>query len=165
MVLGLRMVIEKAWEYNQRVYFAIIDIQRAFDSVPREKVWGCMKERYSIIGHLKKATKKFYYHCVCSIKTANISVKWFQVKTRVKQGSVLSTLLFIAYMEIVMEDFKKGREEDYRNRIIAYADGIADWSTNREDIIENIKRFGHLSSVHHTIYVALEKGGNIKTTS
>ena len=118
------MVMERAWEYNQSLYIAFIDFQKAFDSVPREEVWRCLEERYGVKGRLKSAVKSLYQFCVCSVRTTQGSQKWFPVKTGVKQGSVLSPLLFIAYMETVIEDFKEGRE-DYKNRIMVYADDIA----------------------------------------
>ena len=63
------------------------------------------------------------------------------MKTGIKQRSVLSPLLFIAYIETVIEDFKEGKEEDYKNRIMVYADDITEWSTNREEIEEDIIRW------------------------
>ena len=88
----------------------------------------------------RKAKEGSYQSCVCSVKTTQGSEKWFPVKTEVKQGTVLSRLLFLAYIETVIEDFKEGRE-DYKNRIIVYADGIAEWSTNQEEIEEDLTRW------------------------
>lgn len=48
----------------------------------------------------------------------------------------MSPLLFIAYQKTVIEDFKGDRHKNYKNRIMAYADGIAEYSVNREKIKE-----------------------------
>ena len=61
LTFGLGMVIEKAWEYNQSLYIAFIDLQKAFNSIPREEVWRCMEERYGVRGRLKRAIKSLYY--------------------------------------------------------------------------------------------------------
>ncbi len=63
------------------------------------------------------------------------------MKTGVKQGSVLSPLLFITYMDAVLENFREGREEEYKNRIVAYAADTVEWSTDREGIEEDIRRW------------------------
>ena len=74
---------------------------------------------------LKRAVKSLYQSCVCTVITTQGSIKWFPVKTGVKQGSVLSLLLFIAYMKTVIENLKEVRE-DYKNRMMVYADDIAE---------------------------------------
>ena len=43
-------------------------------------------------------------------------------------------------METVIEDFKESRE-DYKNRIMVYADDIAEWSTTQEEIEEDLTRW------------------------
>ena len=38
MIRALRLVIEKHWEYNQPLFIAFVDLEKAFDRVPREKL-------------------------------------------------------------------------------------------------------------------------------
>ncbi len=35
----------------------------------------------------------------------------------------------------------EGKEEEYKNRILAYADDTAEWSADREEIEEDIRRW------------------------
>ena len=44
MIWALRLVIEKHWEYNQPLFIAFLDLEKAFDRVPREKLWMAMAE-------------------------------------------------------------------------------------------------------------------------
>ena len=41
LIFGLRIVMEKSWDFNQSLYIAFIDLQKAFDSIPRERLWEC----------------------------------------------------------------------------------------------------------------------------
>ena len=43
-------------------------------------------------------------------------------------------------MEKVTEDFKESRD-DYKNRIMVYADDTTEWNTNREEIEEELTRW------------------------
>ena len=70
LTFGLQMVIEKAFEYNQSLYKAFINLQKAFDSIPHEEVWRCMEEVYGAKGRLKRVVKSLYQSCVCSVRTA-----------------------------------------------------------------------------------------------
>ncbi len=65
LIFGFKMVVERSWEYNQSLYIAFIDLQKAFDSIPREK---CMEERYGVTEKLKEAIKSLYDPCLCSAR-------------------------------------------------------------------------------------------------
>lgn len=42
MVFTLRRIMDKHWEYNKPLYIAFIDLEKAFDSVPRTKLWNTL---------------------------------------------------------------------------------------------------------------------------
>ena len=45
----MKMILEKTWEYNDRTYLAFLDLKKAFDRVPRKKLWKAMeKAEYGI---------------------------------------------------------------------------------------------------------------------
>ena len=48
LIFALRIIIEKSWEYNKPAYIAFIDLEKAFDSVPRKKLWRCLEEKYNV---------------------------------------------------------------------------------------------------------------------
>ena len=91
---------------------------KAFDSVPREMLWRLVEERYRVAGRLKKVIKSLYDPCMCSVRAMAWSERWFRVKLGVKDGSVLSLLLFIPYMNDVGTDFKQDREENYIGQLL-----------------------------------------------
>src|SRR5678815_2313497 len=103
LLFTLRIVMEKMLEYGKSFYVAFIDLQKAFGSVPRERLWRVMGENYGVSGRLKKTIMSMYENCSCNIRTESENDIWFEVKTGVKQGIVLSPILFILYLDAADE--------------------------------------------------------------
>ena len=129
MIFSIRQLMEKAWEYNQKLYMIFIDLQKAFDSVPRKRLWNCLLE-YGINGQLLKAIKSTYSPCVSKVNTDYRNDKWFEITSGVKQGSILSPLLFITYMDKIMK--RVNIHQDTPMKTLAYADDICHWETSKE---------------------------------
>ena len=68
------------------------------------------------------------------------SITWFSIESGVKQGSVISPLLFIAYMDEVTTRFNEGYVQRGEGDIMIYADDIAVWSDNRQGVVEALER-------------------------
>ena len=74
-----------------------MDLEKAFDRVPREKMWKVIEET-GISSSLLTAIKSTYK----DQKSAIIrDTNYFHINTGVRQGSVLSQLLFIIYLNHV----------------------------------------------------------------
>ncbi|TWW71179.1 hypothetical protein D4764_17G0006620 [Takifugu flavidus] len=55
----LGRVFEGAWEFAQPVHMCFLDLEKAFDRVPREVLWGVLRE-YGVSGPLIRAVRSLY---------------------------------------------------------------------------------------------------------
>ncbi|MHB9337741.1 RNA-directed DNA polymerase, partial [Fusobacterium pseudoperiodonticum] len=96
-IFTLRQIFEKAWEYTKEVYACFVDLEKAYDLVPRNKLWGVLEE-YEINGQLLAAIKSLYKCPKVCVRVNGIKSRSFTVGVGLRQGCVLSPLLFIIYM-------------------------------------------------------------------
>lgn len=85
----------------------------------------------SITGKLKKAIISTYESCSCLGRTRYENEEWLNIKTGVKQGSVIFTLLFIAYMDSIFKKYKSNMCSFEDGDMILYGDDITCCSDNR----------------------------------
>ena len=93
----MRQIFDKSWEYAKDVFAYCVDLEMAYERVPRDKFWRVLQE-YGIDGHLLMAIKSLYCQpetCVC---VNDKQSKSFHVGVGLRRGCVLSPLLFIIYM-------------------------------------------------------------------
>jgi hypothetical protein len=82
-----------------------VDLEKAFDRVPREVVWWALR-KLGVEEWLVKVIQAMYEGVTTAVKVTVGESEEFPVKVDVHQGSVLSPLVFI----IVMEALSGGSE-------------------------------------------------------
>ena len=104
-VYSLKCILEKMSEKQKVVYMAFLDLEKAYDRVPREALWDVLKV-YGIGGKLLHAIKSFYKCSESCVRVCQEESEWFEVKVGVRQGCVMSPWLFNIYMDAVVKEFK-----------------------------------------------------------
>ena len=123
----IRQIIEKMWEYNKYHVHMFIDFKQAYDSIHRPSMWNIMREM-GIPEKLVRVTKACYRNTTCSIRYGKKMSAPIEIKTGLKQGCVLSTVLFNIMMEKVVRNVMNRPEGiEFREMTInclGYADDI-----------------------------------------
>ena len=124
----IRQLQEKFLEKSKKLFSAFVDLEKAFDRVPRELVrWALRK--LEVDEWLVKAVMSMYYHVTTSVRTKKGNTDPFEVKVGLHQGSVLSPLLFIIVLEAVLSGHKIGLPWE-----ILYADDLALMAASEEEL-------------------------------
>ena len=101
--INLRHIIEKVWEKKEEAFCCFVDFKKAFDMVPRDKLWHRMEE-LGVPIHLRAAVHKLYGKVKVKIRTSDGISESFRSDIGVKQGCPLS-LPFLAY---ILTNLKSG---------------------------------------------------------
>ena len=96
-ILGLRQPIERYRDGQQNLHCVSIDLENAYDQVPREEVWHCMRlkgvrERYV------QLVQDMYEDNTAYTKCINRYDEVFSVSVGLHQESTFSSFLFAMIM-------------------------------------------------------------------
>ena len=98
-----KWIIEKAREFQKKVYFCFIDYAKAFDCVDHHKLWKTLKDM-RIPDHLTWLLRNLYAGQEATVRTGHGTTDWFQIGKGVRQGCILSPCLFNLYGEYIMRN-------------------------------------------------------------
>ena len=96
-IFNLKQTFEKSWEYGKDLFACFVDLEKAYDRVPRDKLWKVLRE-FGVDVQLLLAIKSFYCRLEVCVRVNGKQSKPFHVGVGLRQGCVLSSLLFIVYM-------------------------------------------------------------------
>ena len=125
----LRQLQEKYLSKKKELWMAFVDLEKAFDRVPRDVVWWAL--RYMGIGEgLIQVIRSMYHGVKTAVKFSGGETRFFDVGVGVHQGSVLSPLLFIIVLEALSRRFRDGLPLE-----LLYADDLALVADSKEELI------------------------------
>ena len=85
----VRRICEKYLGKGKDVYFAFLDLEKAYDRVDRDAMWNVLR-LYGIGGRLLRGVKSLYVGSKACVKGGNEVSEWFPVRVGLKQGCVIS---------------------------------------------------------------------------
>ena len=102
----LRMLLEKWTEGQKAVHCAFIDLEKAYDRVPREKLWECLLLAETSECYIK-IIKNTYDGARTTVRSAAGLTKEFKIGVGLYQGSALSPFLFAIIIDRLTEDIAR----------------------------------------------------------
>ena len=107
-IATLRIIIEQSVEWNSPLYMCFIDFIKAFDSLDRESMWKLLKH-YGVPQKIINIILALYDGCQCSVIHRGKLSPAFPVSTGVKQGCLLSPIIFTLAVDWIMKQSTRGR--------------------------------------------------------
>ena len=134
-IFSLRQIMEKCREKQKTLHMAFIDLEKAYDRIPRQEIWRCLRER-GVTEKYVRMIRELYRNVKTSVRSTVGKSENFQVEVGLHQGSALSPLLFNIILDVLTEDV---REEP--PWCLFYADDIVLLARNREELERKLERW------------------------
>ena len=106
-IFALRQIMEKYREGQKALYIVFIDLEKAYDRVPRQEVWRCLREKMAPEKYIK-LIQEMYRSVQATVRSSLGETEKLEVKVGLHQGSALSPFLFNIVMEVMTDDVREG---------------------------------------------------------
>ena len=100
-IANIHRIIEKAREFQKKIYFCFINYTKAFDYVDHHKLWNILKE-IGIPHHLTYLLRNLHAGQEATARIGHGTMDWFQIGKGVCQHCILPPCLFNLYAEYIM---------------------------------------------------------------
>ena len=124
-IFVVRQLQEKYLAANKRLYMAFVDLEKAFDRVPRKVIWWAPR-KLGVDEWIMRLVQGMYSNARSRVRVGEGYSEEFEVKVGVHQGSVLSPLLFIIVLEALSSEFRCGVpwEDLYADNLVIIAESL-----------------------------------------
>ena len=145
-IATLRIILEQASEFNFSIYTDFIDFQKAFDSLDREVLWQLIRH-YGIPDKFISIIKNTYSGMQSKIIHEGKLTEPFEITTGVRQGCLLSPLLFLLAVDWIMRQATSNRRNGIQWTLLEqpddldFSDDIALLSHNQQQMQDKLIQF------------------------
>ncbi|KAK3507530.1 hypothetical protein QTP70_028078, partial [Hemibagrus guttatus] len=134
-IFALRILMEKYRDGQRELHCVFVDLEKAYDRVPREELWYCMRKS-GVAEKYVRVVQDMYERSRTVVRCAVGQTEEFNVEVGLHQGSALSPFLFAIVMDQLSEEVRQ--ESPWT---MMFADDIMICSESREQVEENLERW------------------------
>ncbi|KAK3534956.1 hypothetical protein QTP70_002048 [Hemibagrus guttatus] len=134
-IFALRILMEKYRDGERELHCVFVDLEKAYDRVPRAELWYCMRKP-GVAEKYVRVVQDMYERSRTVVRCAVGQTEEFKVEVGLHQGSALSPFLFAMVMDQLSEEVRQ--ESPWT---MMFADDIVICSESREQVEENLERW------------------------
>ena len=143
-ISNLRWMMDKAREHQRDLYTCFIDYKKAFDRVDHEILWVVLRDM-GVPVHLIVLLRRLYTNQEATVRTEFRETDNIDIGKGVRQGCILSPLLFNIYAENIMrealEEWERGISiGGWMVTNLRCADDTTLLAETKEDLVELVGR-------------------------
>ena len=102
----LKETIQARKRAKKKTFCCFLDIRKAYDTVFREGLWKCMLDK-GIDGKMWRVVKNLYQGVGSCVRLGEVKTDWFSLEVGLRQGCILSPILFSIFIDGLAEVVKK----------------------------------------------------------
>jgi len=169
LLICIRQIFEKKWEYNEAVHQLFINFKKAYDSVRREVLYNILIEFFWDSQETGKANKNVSETYSRVWVGKNLS-DMFSIRNGLKQGDALSQLLFNFALEYAIRRVQvnqDGLKLNGTHHLLAYVDdanilggSVHVVKENAEALVVATKEIGLEVNADKTKYIIMSRDQN-----
>ncbi|KAK3557116.1 hypothetical protein QTP70_024647 [Hemibagrus guttatus] len=134
-IFALRILMAKYRDGQGELHCVFVDLEKAYDRVPREELWYCMRKS-GVAEKYVRVVQDMYERSRTVVRCAVGQTEEFKVEVGLHQGSALSPFLFAIVMDQLSEEVRQ--ESPWT---MMFADDLVICSESREQVEENLERW------------------------
>lgn len=173
-LFSIQVLFQRCRDVNCDIFACFIDYEKAFDKIQHEKMMQILKDT-GIDGKNLRIIRNLYWNQSASIRlNSEECTDEVNIRRGVRQGCILSPLIFNLYSEEIFNEALEGEEHGilvngerlnnirYADDTVVFADNIISMQRLIDKISEASERYGLKVNINKTKFMIISKNTNTR---